>query len=258
MRRSVSSVPHIPAHLVIDTAGLVDARHRRGVQLGLRLPVGVGRDAAQVRRLRHRHFHEPVGDDAVGQSAGHGLRAAMIAAAQQHLVGVHPAGVAHDFQCGDRERYPDAHLGRADLRLGADQAAVAGAREHAAARDGGAVDRGDGWPRVAEHRLERRGQRGNQPIGVAGAALHYAVEVDAGAEGAAGTGDNQRAGARTCQVVHRRSQLFEQLDILRVDRTRRQGQHLHGSHGPDVDHGHSSAQRRATARTTGMSVFSSV
>ena len=70
----------------------------------------------EVRRLRDSRLDELVGDDAVGQSAFR---------QRQHLDrSGHPAAlprrdsarVTHDLQRGDRERNPDADLGRPDLR----------------------------------------------------------------------------------------------------------------------------------------------
>ncbi len=101
------------------------------------------------------------------------------------------------------------YLGCPDLGIGADQAPVARARQHTPACDGGTVDRGHSGPRVAEHRVKRVRQGRNQPVGVAGPALQHPVEVDPGAEHPAGTGDHQRATARSLQLADGFGQLVQ-------------------------------------------------
>jgi len=79
----------------------------------------------------------------MGEPVGDGLLGFVDVAAEQHVLGVVSAGVAHHLQRSDRKRDSNAHLGCPDLRIGADQSAIAGASEHTPARDGGTVDRGD-------------------------------------------------------------------------------------------------------------------
>ena len=171
-RCRVCSALHNSADFAVDLAARADPRHGGCSQLSFRVGVGLGRDAAQVRRLRHRRL-----DEDRRQRRGARVRWRR----HRRLDRRRPpsstssawssAGVTHHFQRGDRKRHADADLGRPDLGVGADQAAVARAREHAPARDGGTVDRGHRRSRIAEQRVERVGQRREQPIGVVGPAL---------------------------------------------------------------------------------------